>query len=137
VTRVTRTTAVVASVILAAGCGGSGGEGAADEATSVLENLKSLDENEIVIVAWSSRTFGPFTFEPGGYVLRFEHKRPRGSLEVTLEPERDAGRQAYTALAETTDASGQRKVAASGKLRVRVRNTGGTYELRFTRSRSG
>jgi hypothetical protein len=136
VRRRTRTTALVALVFLAAGCGGSSGEGSADEATSVLENLKSLDENEIVIAAWSSRTFGPFTFKPGGYLLRFEHKGPRGTLEVTLEPDGDAGRQAYTALPETNDASGQRKVAASGKLRVRVRNTGGAYELRFTRTRS-
>ena len=125
--------ALAASMVVAAGCGGSEGGASADEATSVLEDLKALGKGEIVISGMSSRAFGPFTFKPGGYVLQFE-RSAEGTLAVTLEPEQGSSAQRYTALAETANATGRRKVTATGKLRVRVRNTGGPYELRFTPS---
>jgi hypothetical protein len=116
-------------VLVAGGCGGSDPDASPDDARSVLENLESLGKGEIVIQASSSRTFGPFTFQPGGYVFRFE-RTGRGRLTVTLELGPRQG-QAVEVI-DTTAESGRRSVTASGKLRVRVTSTARSYELRFT-----
>lgn len=129
--------AIVLSAIAVAGCGGSQPDASSDDAPSedarsVLENLESLGKGDIVISASSSRAFGPFTFGPGGYVLRFKRGGSDGRLSVTLESKPNSRMQPFQHVLDTTEASGSRSVNVSGKLYVRVVSTASSYELRFT-----
>lgn len=123
-------------VIALTACGGSGTDTDGAEAERVLGDIKSLKEGEILIRGLTApRVIGPYTFEPGGYVFRFEHAASDGGedrMEVVLESRPNSRRDPYQPLVDTPARSGSAKVAVSGKLYVNVLSADGEYVLRFT-----
>lgn len=131
--------AVAATVLLAlTGCGGSGADTDA-EAERVLGELKTLQEGEILVRGMTApRVIGPYTFEPGGYVFRFEHAASDegdGRIVVALESRPNSRRAPYQQLVDTAAPSGSANVGLSGKLYVHVMSANGEYVLRFTPKR--
>jgi hypothetical protein len=125
--------AVNAGLLLAVtGCG-SGSDTDRAEAERVLGEIKALKKGEILIRGMTApRVIGPYTFEPGGYVFRFEHAGADGRMVVALESRPNSRRDPYQRLVDTAAPSGTAKVGVSGKLYVHVSSAGGEYVLRFT-----
>ena len=138
--RATLTRLALAAALLASmGCGGSGTDTEAAEAERVLGDIKSLEEGEILIRGMTApRVIGPYTFQPGGYVLRFEHAASdegEDRIAVVLESRPNSQRDPHQKLVDSAARSGSAKVAVSGKLYVNVLSAGGEYVLRFTPKR--
>jgi hypothetical protein len=134
--RVRRRACIAAAVIaaVAGGCGGSEPDDSADaDAQEVVKELESLREGEIVIKGSSTRAYGPYTLEPGGYVFRFEQQADGPArILVALESKRGSRAEPYELLVDSQAPSGTRRVALSGKLYVHVVRAEAEYELRFT-----
>jgi hypothetical protein len=126
--------AVGAVAVLMAGCGGSASSDAASsDAQEVVNELKSLRAGEIVIKGTSPRAYGPYTLEPGGYVLRFEQQAGGfARIVVALESKPGSRVQPYALLVDSQEQSGTRPVALSGRLYVHVVRAEAEYELRLT-----
>jgi hypothetical protein len=123
---------VVAAALAVAGCGGSGSDEAqSPEAQEVVEELQSLREGEIVIKGMSARAYGPYTLEPGGYVLRFEQADEGTRIVVALESKPGSRQKPYALVVDSTDRNGTRPVGLSGRLYVHVRTAKGEYEVRL------
>lgn len=121
---------LVLALAVVAGCG-SGSDGSRKEAQEVLQQLKSLQEGEIVIQGFSApRIVGPYRFKPGGYVFSYRHKGDE-RLNVTLESKPRSRAQPYQLLVDSDQASGTKAVALTGKLYVHIVDAGGEYMLRF------
>jgi hypothetical protein len=122
-------------MLLAAGCGG-GAESESDEAQRVLGEIQSLQAGEILIRGIATpRTTGPYTFKPGGYVLRFEQTGDGDRIVVALESRPNSQRDPYQRLVDAAARSGSAQVGVSGKLYVHVLSAAGDYTLRFTPKR--
>jgi hypothetical protein len=128
--------AAAAAILLMAGCGSSA-EPESEEAQAVLEEIESLQEGEIVVRGITTpRVTGPYTFKPGGYVLRFEQTGDGDQrIVVALESRPNSRRAPYQRLVDTTALSGSAQVGVSGRLYVHVFSAAGDYALRFTPKR--
>ena len=124
----------VAVALVASGCGASASEEAgSSDAQKVVKELKSLRAGEIVIKGSSPRSYGPYVLEPGGYVLRFEHRNgDSAKIVVALESKPGSRAKPYALLVDSKERTGTRPVALSGRLYVHVVSAGAEYELRFT-----
>lgn len=131
--------AVAACLLLAVGGCGSGSDTDGTEAERVLGDIKSLKEGEILIRGMTApRVLGPYTFEPGGYVLRFEHGASddgNDRIVVVLESRPNSRRKPYQRLVDAAAKSGSASVGVSGRLFVHVFSADGEYALRFTPKR--
>jgi hypothetical protein len=117
---------------LAAGCGGSNDD-VSSEANEVIRNLKSLKPGEFLIQGQRREKFsGPYTFKPGGYLLRFRRLGDSGRLTVSLESQRGSKDSGYKLLVDTERAMGTRSVPAKGKRYVHIVSSADGYLLRFT-----
>jgi hypothetical protein len=121
---------LAALVPLTAGCGSSRND--ASDTNALLGTLRSLKPGEILIIGKRSpRTAGPFSFEAGGYLLRFT--QPRGAhLRVSVRSSTSTGSDAERLLTDTTRARGAEHVDIAGRLYVRVVASAHSYTLRFT-----
>ena len=135
--------ATLAAAFLVAGCGGgaeqAGGETA--EARDLLQQLKALGSNEILIKGMSrSRVYGPYTFVRGGYVFRFSQEAASSSeaarIAVALESKAGSRRQPYDLLVDGEHRSGRAVTRLSGRLYVHVIIARRPYLLRFTPQRA-
>jgi len=131
--------AVAAGLLLTVGGCGSGSDTEGEEAERVLGEIKSLKEGEFLIRGMTApRVIGPYTFEPGGYVFRFEHATSDEGddrIVVVLESRPNSRRDPYQRLVDTAAQSGSAKVGVSGRLYVHVFRADGDYVLRFTPKR--
>jgi hypothetical protein len=133
---------MAASLPVVSGCGGSD-DGTADAvARSLARDVKAMKPGEILIQGQRSPRFsGPYTFRPGGYVLRFRQRgEPRAGerlLTVALESQRGSTAAPYELVVRTDRLSGRETIRANGELYIHVTTTSPSYELRFTPVRGG
>ena len=125
--------AVAAAAALVAGCGGSTRDDPGVEAEKVVEQLQSLERGEILIQGSSPRVYGPYSLEPGGYVLRFEQPGSGGATRIVVALESKPGSRAapYQKLVDSQERSGTRRITMNGKLYVHVVAAEAEYELRL------
>lgn len=128
--------ALLLAATVAGGCGSSSDDGSG-EAAKVVSQLESLQRGEIFIQGMSApRVVGPYVFEPGGYVFRFEQPDTRESEEepliVALESKPGSRAHPYQLLVDSGRGSGTEEVSVSGKLYVHIVRAPGDYVLSFT-----
>ena len=134
---------VVLALTVLGGCGSSSSsEDGTGEAAEVAEQLKSLEKGEILIQGVSSpRTYGPYVFKEGGYVLHYEQPNAKDGadepLTVALQSKRDSRQQPYELVVDSPQHAGKKDMSLSGKLYVHVESSSGEYVLRFRPKPSG
>ena len=128
----TSVAAATLAMSLFAGCGGSSSSDAGgSDAQEVVKELESMKAGEILIKGSSPRVYGPYVLERGGYVLRFQQPASE-ALVIALESKPRSRAEPYELLVDSSDRSGTRPVALTGKVFVHVVAAEADYELRFT-----
>lgn len=128
---------VVSFLAVACGSKSTGSGGRELDTNALLKQLGSVKSGEVLIIGRRPVRFGgPYSFRPGGYVVRFtqaaraDAQAPR--LRVSLESRRGSREDPYQRVVDTSKLRGRVSLRISGRLFVHVITSSPSYVLRFT-----